>query len=353
MKPKVSIIVPIYRVEKYLNTCVDSLLNQNLQDIEIILVDDGSPDKSGEIADTYAQKEKRVKVIHQSNSGLGPARNTGIKAATGEYIGFVDSDDWVKPGMYETLYETAVKENADIVVSGHREITNGTETYIKQHPLAGKTFRTKSEILNIQKKLYGHSPEETEVEAFPMSVCMSIYRKKLFEEYNLEFKNILSEDIIFNLSAYKYPECISFIGITDYCYRKEGQVSITQTFSAEKLLKYQEFLTTLTYMAELEKDAECSIRAKRSAIDYCRMYVGLVEGSKSSFKEKKNYVIDFAQTKEIYNCWLGYPIETLPIQQKIFHNMIIKKQYGMALLLSRIRLILKKIKLKYCQIKKI
>lgn len=96
--PKVSIIVPIYNVEKYLNKCVDSLINQTLKEIEIILVDDGSKDSSGLIADSYAEKDKRITVIHQCNAGLGPARNSGMKVASGEYIGFVDSDDWVKPG---------------------------------------------------------------------------------------------------------------------------------------------------------------------------------------------------------------------------------------------------------------
>lgn len=84
MKPKVSIVVPIYNVEKYLKNCVDSLLNQTLEDIEIILVDDGSPDKSGEIADEYLRNEKRIKVVHQSNAGLGPARNSGMAVATGD-----------------------------------------------------------------------------------------------------------------------------------------------------------------------------------------------------------------------------------------------------------------------------
>lgn len=342
MKPKVSIIVPIYCVEKYLQECVDSLLKQKLQEIEIILVDDGSPDKSGEIADDYAKRDERVKVIHQMNGGLGPARNTGIKAASGEYVGFVDSDDWVKPEMYETLYEVAVRNNADIVVSGHCDVTNGVETVIKKHPLAGRTVNTKLEIMDIRKLLYGHSPEDSEVESFPMSVCMSIYRKKIIDKNHMKFREILSEDTIFNLSAYKFSECISFVGSTDYCYRKDEQASITQTFSSQKLLKYQEFLTFLAQMANQEDDMECSMRAKRTAIDYCRLYVGIIDKSDVSFNEKKKYVRDFAQKKEIYSCWNGYPVKTLPIKQKIFHTMIIKRWYGAALYMNHIRQKLKK-----------
>ena len=107
MEPKVSIIVPIYRVEKYLSQCVDSLLCQTLEEIEIILVDDGSPDNCGRIADEYARQDSRVKVIHQENAGLSAARNTGIRAATGEYIGFVDSDDWAGPEMFRRSFQSA------------------------------------------------------------------------------------------------------------------------------------------------------------------------------------------------------------------------------------------------------
>lgn len=124
MLPKVSVVVPIYNVEKYLKQCVDSLLNQTLKDIEIILVDDGAKDGSGKIVDEYKNKFTNVKVIHQANGGLGPARNTGIENATGEYIAFVDGDDWVQSNMYEKLYATAQKSNSDIVVSGHCDYKN-------------------------------------------------------------------------------------------------------------------------------------------------------------------------------------------------------------------------------------
>ena len=116
-KPKVSIIVPIYNVERYLEECVDSLLGQTLKDIEIILVDDGSPDRCGEIVDSYAAKDNRVVAVHQKNLGYSKAVNYGIKLAKGEYIGIIESDDWVEPTMYEKLYERA-GDSVDIVKCG-------------------------------------------------------------------------------------------------------------------------------------------------------------------------------------------------------------------------------------------
>jgi len=114
MKPKVSIVVPIYGVEKYLNQCVDSILAQTLKEIEVILVDDGSKDNCPQIVDEYAQKDSRVVAIHQPNGGYGRAVNHGIEVATGEYIGIIESDDWIEPTMYEKLYNNARKNDTDI-----------------------------------------------------------------------------------------------------------------------------------------------------------------------------------------------------------------------------------------------
>ena len=116
--PKISVIVPVYRVEKYLGRCVNSLLGQTLSDIEIILVDDGSPDGCPALCDEFAKKDGRIKVLHKENEGLGLARNSGMSLAVGEYIAFVDSDDYVKSEMYRTLYEAAQRENADIAMCG-------------------------------------------------------------------------------------------------------------------------------------------------------------------------------------------------------------------------------------------
>jgi glycosyltransferase involved in cell wall biosynthesis len=113
--PKVSVVVPIYNVEKYLRQCLDSIVAQTLYDIEIILVNDGSTDSSPKIIEEFAQKDKRIVVIDQKNGGLGKAYNAGINAAKGEYIGLVESDDWIEPDMFALLYKAAAGHNADIV----------------------------------------------------------------------------------------------------------------------------------------------------------------------------------------------------------------------------------------------
>ncbi|MCQ4948498.1 glycosyltransferase family 2 protein [Bittarella massiliensis (ex Durand et al. 2017)] len=116
--PTISIIVPVYKVEAYLDRCVQSILNQTFSDFELILVDDGSPDRCGQMCDVYAQGDRRVRVIHKKNGGLSDARNAGIDAARGEYLGFVDSDDEIAPDMYESLYRLLQEGDADLSVCG-------------------------------------------------------------------------------------------------------------------------------------------------------------------------------------------------------------------------------------------
>ena len=112
MEKLVSVIVAVYNIEEYLPRCVDSILAQTYRNLEIILVDDGSKDQSGSICDSYAEKDRRIKVIHKKNGGLSDARNAGMDAATGEYIGFVDGDDWIEPDMYRAMYFACEKEKA-------------------------------------------------------------------------------------------------------------------------------------------------------------------------------------------------------------------------------------------------
>ncbi|WP_195953172.1 glycosyltransferase family 2 protein [Clostridium saudiense] len=123
MNPEISIIIPIYNVEQYLKRCIDSILNQSFKNFELILVDDGSTDNSGKIIDEYESIDKRIRVIHKENGGQGSARNRGLDIAKGNYIGFVDSDDWIHRDMYKCMYKFITKDNTDIVQVNHNIVT--------------------------------------------------------------------------------------------------------------------------------------------------------------------------------------------------------------------------------------
>lgn len=134
----ISVIVPVYNVEKYLNRCIDSIINQTYTDLEIILVDDGSTDSSGSICDEYAQKDERIKVIHKENGGLSDARNTGVAAATGDYVSFIDSDDYIEPDMMELLITTI--GDCDMSMCGmYHEYPNHVESHYNSETMSFKT----------------------------------------------------------------------------------------------------------------------------------------------------------------------------------------------------------------------
>lgn len=160
MYPKISIIVPVYKVEKYLNKCIDSILSQTFRTFELILVNDGSPDNCGKICDKYAKEDERVVVIHKTNGGQASARNAGLNISRGEYIGFIDSDDWIESNMFELLYNSCINNKSDISVIGIREIDENNKFLREYIPT-------------------GISLDEVLKRAYP---CNKLFKKDLFKE---------------------------------------------------------------------------------------------------------------------------------------------------------------------------
>ena len=143
MNPLISVIVPVYKVEEYLPQCLDSICGQTYQNLEILLVDDGSPDRCGEICDQYAARDSRIRVLHKQNGGLSDARNAGMQQMSGSYFMFVDSDDMLPPDAVQTLFETALSENAELVIGDHRRFSeilpeeNSKKNIVEVHRLTG------------------------------------------------------------------------------------------------------------------------------------------------------------------------------------------------------------------------
>ena len=136
---KISVIIPVYNVEKYLSKCIESVLEQDFSDYEIILIDDGSTDTSGKLCDEYAENYSAIKVIHQQNKGLGGARNTGIEAAEGQYLLFVDSDDYIRDNIMTFLYDTAVCNDSDIVAFGMDYVYESGGKFATRRPISNGT----------------------------------------------------------------------------------------------------------------------------------------------------------------------------------------------------------------------
>jgi glycosyltransferase involved in cell wall biosynthesis len=219
-KPKISIILPVYNVAPYLRQSLDSIIGQTLKDIEIICIDDGSTDGSGEILDEYREKDERIKVKHKKNAGTGAARNDGLKLATGECIGFVDPDDWILPNMYERLYNILQEKELDIVMFTPDVYNDKT----KKHE--GFLYFQDS---NFPKTLDNRIFNKDDISPFsyPMCVWNKLYRKQLFDDNKIDFAEGLDfEDHKVIFKSLFTAKRIYFIREKLYVYRHSREGSI-------------------------------------------------------------------------------------------------------------------------------
>lgn len=331
-KPCVSFIVPIYNVEKYLHRCVDSLTNQTLKNIEIILIDDESPDSCPLICDMAAKKDSRIRVIHKKNQGLGFARNSGLEVATGEYVYFVDSDDYVDVRAADILYVNAKKDNLDICFAGiYSEDEKGNITpNIPKY--AGRLFKQPEITSIVLKDMLGSDPVAKIDASVRMSAWQGIYRRAWIEENNLRFpseREFISEDIIFHLDALPYANKMCYLEECLYFHTIDNPTSLTHKYNSERFNK-----CSILYLEEKRKIE--SIYHNKGMVERAqRMYLGnvrvclkqivqksRVEGMSFAFKEIKKIVED----DRIQNVLSMYPYRKNPIKQAIMSYLIRTKK---------------------------
>lgn len=226
----ISIIVPIYNVENYLTECIESILKQEFDECEIVLVDDGSTDKSGKICDEYAKKYDNVKVIHKKNGGLSDARNEGLKEATGKYILFVDSDDYIGNQSLKKIESSLSKfeYNIDVMfLEAIKVFPDGTRCSMGDGYIAEK-INGKS-----KEKVMQHIAE---LPKFPGSACTKLIKRELFEKYSIYFeKGLLSEDIEWTVRLLKAANSFAYCDFPYYFYRQGRTGSITNTASRRNI----------------------------------------------------------------------------------------------------------------------
>ena len=330
--PKVSIIIPCYNVEKYLNRCIVSIVNQTLKDIEIILVDDCSHDNVPTMCDKWAEKDLRIKVIHKvKNEGLGFARNTGLDVATGEYVAFVDSDDYIDINMYKTLYDKAKKNDSDIVYCGlKQEFRKGLFTEIRDFD--NEEVFEKNNLVDLSIRyidpLYGR--------CLFMSVWHSIYKRRKIG--NLRFYSeriVCSEDLPFQIGMLLRVDRVTYIPDTLYYYCfNEG--SLSKTFNFEKCFKYY----TLANIIKDYYPKSLEYHIWRFYFNFCIVFIRALIRSKNSQSIKVAWLKKLCNNKKIvYSLKINkmqikqYPKNRLasPYLFAITNNLV-RFLYGVALI---------------------
>lgn len=331
MSPKVSVIVPVYKVEMYLDRCVRSIVEQTLKEIEIILVDDASPDNSPAMCDSWADRDDRVKVIHKRNEGLGLTRNAGMAIAQGEYVAFVDSDDYVEPDMFERLYEECKNFNLDCIYSefnsddypGFRVVLRPERFYVGYN-----------EIEQLRLDIVGAEPTYISGVKYHCSSCKGLYSLEIIQKFELQFRSereYISEDMLFNLDFLYHAERVKIVPwqFYHYCLNKE---SLTHCYRPDRWQKQLLMLQVLNDKEKYDNQEELEIRLKRTAIFYTMSAIAQERRRDDlSLKEKINIIGKIENNPIICSAVNGYPIYKLPIKWKIYafllKNKLLKYTY--------------------------
>ncbi len=293
---KISVIIPIYNVEKYLEQCIESVLNQTYQDVEVILVDDGSPDRCPAMCDTFVKRDKRVKVIHKPNGGLSDARNAGTIAATGDYIIYMDSDDfWANSDDLAKLVSAAKKTpECDFIgfnCSYYYEADGKIVPWIKFDDEIIKISSSTTCINRLVKS-----------GVFPMSACMKLIRKDSIQG-KIEFiKGIYSEDIPWFIELLKKSDKCRFINLYMYMYRKGVTTSISGSFSHKKYSDLFKLLRDGVEINQKESDSET-----RDALFSFWAYELCILRAMTGFMDKEQRYMELQKLYE-YNWLFNYQL---------------------------------------------
>lgn len=320
--PKVSIIVPIYNVEKYLQRCIYSLRYQTFKDIEIILVDDESPDNCPQMCDEYAKVDSRIKVIHKRNGGLGYARNSGLEIVKGDYIAFVDSDDYVELDMIEKLYQECVSNRLEVVFADF--YVDGNSGF-KKSPSFEKLYDTPELLEKLRLDMIGAEPEFPSCSKIQYSVWRGLYSSKLINENKLQFpseREYISEDIVFNLDFLKLAKRAKVMPLKFYHYCFNG-TSLTHSYREDRWEK-QIFLLKYLYtqIKDFSNQKEFELRIGRTALAYCKIAIVQELRRNISFYNTVKAIDTIISTHDFLSFINNYPIRRLPFKWKMFAYLV-------------------------------
>lgn len=271
--PAISVIVPVYNMEKYVEQALDSLLSQTLEDLEIVVVNDGSSDGSADIVERFARKDERILVVHQNNTGLSGARNAGLTMATGRYVAFLDPDDWAEPDMYETLYAAAVADDCDFAFGRH--YLDDESTGLMSLAAYGYKPGLYASKDRIREEIYGSLIVRGEGAAV---VWNGIYRRELLEEHSIRFgDHLILEDYVFNMQVLNAIRKAVFVDAPLYHYRIRAQ-SLSRTLHRDlfaNLVKVHTLKETLTAKEADERNREGTTDDARWFLALARNYIYL------------------------------------------------------------------------------
>ena len=331
MDELVSIVVPIYNVEKYLNRCIESIVNQTYTNLEIILVDDGSPDNCPAMCDEWAQKDERIKVIHKENAGLGMARNTGIDHATGKYIFFLDSDDYVDLSLVSKCVENAIENNSEVVMYG---FSNDDGRHIIPKKISVEQLVFCGDI--IKDQLLGDLL--TYKLGIGSSCCMKMFDLETIKNNNIRFfseREIISEDSFFILELFPKLRRVSIVPECLYFYFN-NQSSLSKSFRLDRQEKNDIFLKKcMNYIQKNELPNELSSCIQARYHGYTLGALMQIVRAPLSKNEKRNEIYKIYKNQLLHQTLKGNVLKHDSKKSCFFWNLLRCKFYALCTLLLK------------------
>lgn len=332
----ISVIVPVYKTEFFLCRCVDSILGQTYKDIEVILIDDGSPDMCPALCDDYAVKDARVKVIHQANSGVAVARNTGLAVAKGEYITFVDSDDYIEPVMYEMMMDIVKKYQCDVVMCDCVKDNGITKIPYTHGIRAG--FYNKEQLC---KEYYPHLLMMENIE-YPATIsnCLLLFKRQLVSNIRYLEGVRFSEDLLFGAQLLYSADSFYYMkGINLYHYWM-NQDSVTHTFTPDKWIDYQFLYQNTKEYFEKIKDFNFDHQLDLMLLFFIYNTVGdMLKERNLSESEKLKEIYKILENKMVIRLFGKISIGRLKIPLKLkIQTFMYKYKFGIKLLIKKYNL---------------
>lgn len=290
----VTVVIPIYKTEKYLDRCITSIVNQTYTNLEILLIDDGSPDTCPQMCDTWAERDARIRVIHKKNEGLGMARNTGIENATGEYICFFDSDDYIAVDTIEKAYGRLAAEQAEVVIFGFSNVNADGKITSSFPPISDcQSYRGAQVQGTFLPELIAPNPKGDGVRHFYMSAWVMLYSVEMIRKNQWHFvseREIISEDIYSLLHLFKYVTSVVILPEALYFYRKNVQ-SLSRVYVPGRYIKIRHFyLECLSLCDRLEYSEDIKRRIAMPYLANTLAALKQVMEAQLAYSECKNYI---------------------------------------------------------------
>lgn len=324
-KHTISIIIPVYNSEQYLENCLNSIIAQTYKQLEIICVDDDSTDDSLVILEKYAAIDDRIKVIHKKNEGVSIARNTGLDNANGDFVLFVDSDDWIENTTCEIALQNLVEQNTDLVLWSYIRERKG-ESKKKEIFDTDLVFNEKEVQIKLHRRMIGVIDEELAHPENADALCTvwgKLYKRSIISRYNIKFYDIREigtyEDGLFNLVYLQYVKRAIFLNKYLYHYRRTNDISITESYDEKLVQKWDKLFELMNqYITQMELPVEY-IEALNNRISLSLIPLGINEMTKKcSFKDKIKGIKQIICKKEYLVAINSLKIQYMPIHWKAF-----------------------------------